>query len=133
MSDPCGGVTGRRHLLAIIELGGYPNFAPLYSSEGFQVTTLTAMRKALSFLKKNKPDVIVAEFNYQTDFRDRSSNLESLMARLQHLPEVRVIVFFQRQHGEAWKRFQSRFNVFAGLEFPVSEQALRECLRGLPL
>ena len=36
-----------RTLLAIIELGGYPNFTPLYESAGYAVTAVVSVRKAL--------------------------------------------------------------------------------------
>jgi hypothetical protein len=51
------------------------------------------MRKAMSTIKKAKPRVIVAEFNFQSDFRDRTSSLESMMSVVERLPETRVIVF----------------------------------------
>ena len=81
-------------LLSIIELGGYPNFTPLYKSLGYEVAVETRMRKALGFLKQHQPDVIVAEFNFQSDFRDRTSSLESLLAVVQRMPATRVIVFY---------------------------------------
>ena len=61
-------------------MGGYPNFIPLYKSLGFEVHVENSMRKARSYLKKTTPDVIVAEYNFQSQFRDRTSNLETLMA-----------------------------------------------------
>ena len=73
-------------LLAIFELGGYPNFGPLYRQLGFEPLFVSSQRQALGALKKSPPDVVVAEFNFQSDFRDRTSNLESLMARLQNIP-----------------------------------------------
>lgn len=49
-------------LLAIIELGGYPNLLPLYQRLGFEVDVVNSQRKARSYLKKTIPDVIVAEY-----------------------------------------------------------------------
>ena len=78
-------------LLAIMELGGYPNLAPLYKRLGFESEVVNSQRKAQAYLKKRIPDVIVAEYNFQSDFRDRTSNLETLMARLQrHLEAASV-------------------------------------------
>jgi hypothetical protein len=37
-------------LLAIIELGGYPNFVPLYERLGFRVDVVASQRKARSYL-----------------------------------------------------------------------------------
>ena len=56
--------SGKKRLLSIIELGGYPNFTPLYEDLGFEVEIATRMRKALGILKNYQPDVIVTEFNF---------------------------------------------------------------------
>jgi hypothetical protein len=116
-------------LLAIVELGGYPNLLPLYQRLGYEVDLVSSQRKARSYLKKTVPEVIVAEYNYQTDFRDRSSNLETLMAILQKHPGVKLIVFYLPQHGDKFERFKSRFPVHAAIPFPVSEAAVENALR----
>jgi hypothetical protein len=115
-------------LLAIIELGGYPNLVPLYQRLGFAVDLVQSQRKARSYLKKQLPDVIVAEYNYQTDFRDRSSNLETLMAVLQKHPDVRLIVFYLPDHAEKFARFTARWPVFEAIPFPVTEAAVEQVL-----
>ena len=75
-----------RTLLSITELGGYPNFTPLYENAGYAVTSVVSVRKALGLIKQSCPDVMVAEFNFQSDFRDRTSSLESLLAVVQRKP-----------------------------------------------
>ena len=116
-------------LLAIVALGGYPNFTSLYQRLGFQAEFVNSQRRAQARLKKQMPDVIVAEFNYQSDFRDRSSNLESLMARLQRHPDTRVIVFYQREHADKFERFRSRFSIFDSIALPVDPDVLEDSLR----
>ncbi len=96
-------------LLAIFELGGYPNFMPLYQELGFRVQVVTSQRQALKHLKKDLPDLIVAEYNFQSDFRDRSSNLETLMSRLEKFPQVRIIVLHQIEHESRFRQFCERF------------------------
>ena len=115
-------------LLSIVELGGYRNFSSMYERNGYQVETLNSQRKARNWLKKNTPDIIVAEFNYQTDFRDRTSNLETLMAVLQKKPSVKVIIFYQQEHKVKLEQLISRFPVFACLTFPVDEGELEKCM-----
>jgi hypothetical protein len=117
------------HLLAIIELGGYPNFTPLYKRLGFDAELLSSQRKAQAALKRRIPDVIVAEYNFQSDFRDRTSNLETLMARLQKHPEVRVVCIYQPEYQHKLDALRERFPVFAALPLPVSEAAMEEVLR----
>lgn len=115
-------------LLAIVELGGYPNLMPLYQRLGFQVDIVQSQRKARSYLKTTIPDVIVAEYNFQTDFRDRSSNLETLMAVLQKHPDTRLIVFFMEQHAAKFAQFRERWNVTAAVAFPVTEAKVERAL-----
>jgi DNA-binding NtrC family response regulator len=116
-------------LLAIIELGGYPNFSPLYRRLGFEVEQVSSQRKALSALKRQLPDVIVAEYNFQSDFRDRTSNLETLMARVQRHPQVRVIAIHQPDHRHKLETMLERFPLFATLPLPVTEAQMEAGLR----
>ena len=120
---------GDRLLLAIIELGGYPDLRALYESLGYEVAIETRMRKAIGFLKRRTPDVIVAEFNFQSDFRDRTSSLESLLAVVQRLPDVRVIVFYEQEFTPQFEKLCARLPVHHALTFPVDESALRACLQ----
>lgn len=116
-------------LLAIIELGGYPNFVPLYKRLGFEAELVSSQRKAQAALKRRVPDVIVAEYNFQSDFRDRTSNLETLMARLQKHPEVRVICIYQPEYQHKLDTLRARFPVFAALALPVGEATMEAALR----
>lgn len=117
-------------LLSIVELGGYPNLSDRYRAAGYEVIGANSMRKALALLKRQRPDVIVAEFNYQSDFRDRTSNLESLLATLQtRCPEARVIVLYEQGQATHLERLLGRFPVFAVLPFPVDQDALTDALQ----
>jgi hypothetical protein len=122
--------TAKKQLLSIIELGGYPNFTPLYEELGYEVEVVTRMRKALGVLKKRQPDVIVAEFNFQSDFRDRTSSLESLLAVVQRFPATRVIVFYEKEFTPQFDKLRARLPVHHALTFPVDASALRTCLQG---
>ena len=89
------------------------------------------MRKAIAFLRRQQPDVIVTEFNFQSDFRDRTSSLESLLAVVQRLPDTRVVVLYDREYEPQFEKLRARLPVHAALAFPVSEDDLRGCLLGL--
>lgn len=119
-------------LLAITELGGYPDFQAEYQQAGYQVVAVNSMRKAISVLKKQSPELIVAEFNFQSDFRDRSSNLESLLATLQGKhPHTRMLVFYEHEYIEPFKRLCERWPIDASLAFPIGREQLVEVLRNL--
>lgn len=121
--------SGGKKLLSIIELGGYPDFSGAYRRAGFQVEQVTSMRKALSALKKCTPDVVVAEFNFQSDFRDRTSSLESLLAKLESRhPDTRVIIFYEKEYTKQFNLLKSQYNLFESLSFPITEKQLSDCL-----
>ena len=115
-------------LLSIIELGGYPDFTPVYQQAGYQVETSRSMRNAIKTLKKLKPAVIVAEYNFQSDFRDRTSSLESLLAVVQRLPDTRVIVFYEEEFATQFQRVSSRFPIHKAIKFPVDVEELKAAL-----
>lgn len=116
--------TVRPVVLSIIELGGYPNFAPLYERLGCQVVVASSMRKALAAVRQHRPRIVVAEFNFQSDFRDRTSSLESLMAVVQPLPNTRVIVFYENEYATQLARLQANFTLFRVMAYPITEAAL---------
>lgn len=120
-----------KRLLAVIELGGYPNLTPLYQALGFEVEVVNSQRKARSLLKRSVPDVVVAEYIFQSDFRDRTSNLETLMAVLQRHPRVKVVVFYLPEQAEKLAILESRFPLFAKLALPVTVEAVRDVLSQL--
>jgi AmiR/NasT family two-component response regulator len=118
----------RGTLLAIIEFGAYPNFVPLYQKLGFEVVIERSVRKALPALKKLKPAVIVAEFNYQSDFRDRTSSLESVFSVVQTLPATKVVVFYDAEQAHQFERLRARFPVHAALTYPIDPAKLEAAL-----
>ena len=118
-----------RVLLSIIELGGYPDFKPLYRRVGYTVESASSVRKALSLLKQTSPQVIVAEFNFQSDFRDRTSSLESLLAAVQRSPGTKVIVFYEKEHAHQLSRLTGRFPIHEALPFPIDPARLEQSLQ----
>jgi len=107
-------------LLFIIEQGGVPVYSEEYARAGFDVSVVQSMRKALAVLKSDQPDIICTELNYDPGFRDRVSNLESLLARLQSTsPDTRVIVFLESEHRPNLERLQERFEIFDALYYPL--------------
>ncbi|TVQ92364.1 MAG: hypothetical protein EA400_03890 [Chromatiaceae bacterium] len=131
MTEPASAVSAATpaRLLGIVELGGYPNFLPLYRQLGVAAELVNSQRKARTVLKQRVPDLIVAEYNFQSDFRDRTSNLETLMASLQRHPGVRVICLYQPEHQAKLESLAARFPIFAALPLPVDEATMEAALR----
>jgi len=118
-------------LLLIIELGGYPDFTSLYESLGYQVVKADSVRKAVKLIRKEKPRVMVAEFNFQSDFRDRTSSLETLLSSTQGVTDADMIVFYEKEFEPQYQRFLQSFEVAASLVFPIEEAQLRSALASM--
>ncbi len=119
-----------RELLALVELGGYPNFVPLYQRLGYRVEMVNSVRKAQAWLKSHRPQVVVAEFYADPQFRDRVSNLESLLATLQRYNvEARVVVFLDTAYLAHLEKVKTRYPVHAVLTYPIREADLEQALR----
>ena len=116
-------------LVQVVELGGYPNFIPLFQRLGYRVETVNTGRKAISALKKLKPDAVVTEFNYQFSFRDRTSNLESILAMLQPQSGTTVVVFYDKAVQEQLDQVAARFPGFIAMSYPIDEAELEAVLR----
>ncbi|MCG6936575.1 MAG: hypothetical protein LJE83_00170 [Gammaproteobacteria bacterium] len=118
-------------LLSIVELGGYPDFSLLYEAQGFQVLKTDSVRKAVKLIRQYKPAVMVAEFNFQSDFRDRSSSLETILSSSQGVADSSMIVFYEKEFEPQYQRFLQNFEVAASLAFPIDEQRLSAELQQL--
>ena len=115
-------------LLAITECGGYPDFTSLYQESGYQVVKTDSVRKAVKLIRQHKPSVMVAEFNFQSDFRDRTSSLETLLSSSQGIVDAQMVVFYEKEYEPQYQRFLQSFSVSASLTFPVDEADLRLAL-----
>jgi len=111
----------KKLLLAVIELGGYPDFRDLYQQYGYEVIIESSMRKALAILKKKKVDVIVAEFNYQHTFRDRLSSLESIIAVAQTNKQIEFVVLYEKDFENHLDKLRRQFKFSVEVTFPVNE------------
>jgi len=117
-------------LLMVNAFIGTANFKKLYQELGYAVVTEWSERKAIALVRKMPPAVIVADFFHQTDFRDRLSNLESLLATAQASPETRIMVFYEPAHQTVLDKVAARLRIDAALTLPVDEGKLRGALEG---
>jgi len=115
-------------LLMVNAFIGTAGYKKLYQELGYTVVTEWSERKAISLLRKSPPAVIVADFYHQTDFRDRLSNLESLLATAQSSPNTRILVFYEAAHQAVLDKVRARLRIDAALMLPVQENQLRSTL-----
>jgi DNA-binding NtrC family response regulator len=119
----------RHTLLWIVEMGGYPDFTPIYRQAGFEVSTAVSVRKALTMIKKSCPQVIVTEFVFLPTYGSRISTLESLVAGVQRdCPECKLIVFLEKDNAHHLDKIQQRFAFFDTLFFPIKEDVLQQAI-----
>ena len=116
-------------LLAVVEFLEHAKLSARYQQLGYSVSTECQVRKAIAALRKMQPDVIVADFYSQPDFRDRVSNLESLLAAAQAMPHVKILVLYEPSNQSALDRVRSRLRIDAALTMPVKEAELMAILQ----
>ena len=116
-------------LLMLNAFIGTASYKKLYQELGFSVVSEWSERKAISLIRKTPPAVIVADFYHQTDFRDRLSNLESLLAAVQSAPDTRILVFYETAHQAVLDKVSARLRIDAALTLPVQEDRLRATLQ----
>jgi hypothetical protein len=117
------------YLLSVIETGGYAHLVPIYRKLGFGVELMPSVRKAQAWLKRNQPQVVVAEFSFDPGFRDRMSNLESLLASLHKSnANARVVVLIEKEHLPRLEAVKARYPIHCVLTFPIDTQRLEEML-----
>ena len=118
-------MSGSDSLLFIIEYGVYPELIRALQEGPYEVKVEHQMRKAISFLKRERPKRVVAEFYHEPAFRDRVSNLESMLAHIQRkLPEAEVTVIYNVEDEPFLKQVMGRFPVAHTLPMPVSPEQL---------
>jgi len=123
-------MSDERILLNVIELLGYANLRPEFERLGYRVLTEFSVRRAIAVMRKETPTVIVADFWFQPDFRDRVSNLESLLAAAQSKPDVKLVILYEAHHAHALDRLRQRFRIDAALTLPLREGELETALAG---
>lgn len=116
-------------LLMVNAFIGTAGYKKLYQEMGYSVVTEWSERKAISLVRKSPPAVIVADFYHQSDFRDRLSNLESLLATAQAFPRTKILVFYEPAHQSILDTVRVRLRIDAALTLPVQENVLRTILQ----
>ena len=117
-------MSARPLLMMVNAFIGTASYKALYQQLGFDVVIEYSERKAISLIKKTPPAVIVADFFHQADFRDRLSNLESLLASAQRTPTTRILVFYDPAHQAMLDKVRQRMRIDVAMTIPVDEAEL---------
>lgn len=120
-----------KRLLFFVDEGGFDDFTALFQRLGFIVDFEDSQRKAVKLAKKNQYDILVAEFSHNPEFRDRVSNIESLLATLEgYSPEAKIIILYDDINQPQLAQLKVRYKIDDTLAFPIQEAQLQSCLFG---
>jgi hypothetical protein len=110
----------------------HPDFSAVYKSAHIQEVKLRSMRRAISELKKQQPDYVVAEFfyGYGNNYAGVNiSNLDVFLFSLQrYAPQARVIVMVDKSERHYVDKLNDIFPLHAVLQHPVSKAQLETLL-----
>ncbi|HIE78014.1 MAG TPA: hypothetical protein EYP92_04235 [Candidatus Thioglobus sp.] len=121
-------MTDRNRLLFFVDEGGFDDFTPLFVEIGYIVDFVDSQRKAIQLAKKNQYRAVVAEFNYNPEFRDRVSNIESLLATLEsHSVDPNIIILYDKINLIQFEQLKKRFRINHSLNFPINKKELTLC------
>ena len=116
-------------LLFFIDEGGFDDYTKLFVDLGYKVDFETSQRKAVKLAKKNSYEVLVAEFNYNPEFRDRVSNIESLLATMEsHSPGAQIVILLDPVNQTQLDQLRQRYRMDNVLSFPILEQDIRQAV-----
>lgn len=120
-------------LYSIIESPGHPDLSPVYKALGIREIRLPSQRKAISQLKKQPPDWVVAEFFYGFGNNYAGVNISNLDVFLHSLrkyaPQARMIVLVAPNEMPHVEKLTALFNIHAALPLPVSHDRMRQALQ----
>lgn len=119
-------------LLSVVGPAASPRLLALYQSLDFTVISANSTRKALALIKKDKPDIIVAEFIFSPTYGSQLSNFEALLAGVQRdAPQAKIIALYEPKDQTHLLKVSERFPLHDYFSFPVKEAPLRACLQSL--
>ena len=120
---------------SIIESPFYPELHELYQSFGMKEIKFNSMRKAISQLKKQLPDLIVADFVYGYGNNYAGANVCNLDVLLRSLEPFRkdykLIVFVDKEEQEFVQKLHDLFPVSMALLNPVKPEHMKTVLEEL--
>lgn len=121
-----------RTLYSIIESPLHPDFSALYQRLGIKESKFSSMRKAISALKTQTPDLVVAEFmyGYGNNYAGVNvCNLDVFLYSLQkYSSDTGIIVLVDRREYQYVEKLAALFPLHAVLQQPVREQDIEPFL-----
>ncbi|MDR9435630.1 MAG: hypothetical protein RI563_02040 [Thiohalophilus sp.] len=122
---------------SIVESPGHPDFSRFYHERGWEEVRLDSMRKAISQLRKQPPDLVVAEFFYGYGNNYAGINISNLdvflHSLLKYAPQARVIVMVEKAERPYVDKLAELFELASILIQPVNEAKMQDALDKLAI
>lgn len=119
---------------SIIESAAHPNLSALYRRHGYEEIRLTSVRKAIQELKKNQPDLVVADFlyGYGNNYAGVNiSNLDVFLYSLQkYAPDCKVIILYEKNEAQYAAKLADLFTLAGMFPYPVTEREIETVIGG---
>ncbi len=119
-------------IFSIAESPAHPDFSALYRRLGLAHERYDSMRKAMTSLKKSRPDFVVAEFFYGFGNNYAGVNVSNLDVFLHSLrryaPEAKVIVLVDKSEAKFVDKLAALFPLHEVIVQPVRESQLEKVL-----
>lgn len=120
-------------IYSIIESPLFPDLSDLSQAMGFRELRFDSTRKAISQLRKDKPDIVIGEFvyGYGNNYAGVNvSNLDVFFYSLQkYAPEARIIVVVEKGERQYVDKLKPLFELHSILTLPVSGDELKAALQ----
>lgn len=124
----------KKRLINASTMAGCPDFSACYEKYGYQVSSARTLRKALSLIKQQHPDVIVAEFVYAPTYGSQLSNFESLFAAAQaYAPDAAFIALVHQNDAHHFAKVRDKTQRCLTLTYPITRRDMEHCLETLDL
>lgn len=121
-----------RRLFSIVESPMHPDFSALYKRLGIEESRFSSMRKAISALRTQTPDLVVAEFIYGYGNNYAGVNVCNLDVFLYSLQKYSgntgIIVLVDKSEYQYVGKLAALFPLHAVLQYPVREQDIQPFL-----
>jgi hypothetical protein len=119
-------------LFSIVESPSHPDFSGLYRQRGINEVRLPSMRKAIGQLKKQTPDIVVAEFFYGYGNNYAGVNVSNLDVFLHSLQKysraAKMIVLVEKSERRFVDKLGALFPLHTVLTYPVSVSRMEQVL-----
>ncbi|HEY0721894.1 MAG TPA: hypothetical protein VGE50_11650 [Gammaproteobacteria bacterium] len=120
-------------LFSVVDSPRHPNLTALYQRLGIEEVRLDSQRKAIAQLKKQQPDIIVADFVYAFSTYYQATNISNLDVLLSSLVKygstAKVIVLVDKGELQHVAQLNAIYPLYGIVQLPVKESELAALLQ----